>query len=394
MSAKKVPIFTAQPVSSSVNTGRSVNSVSDYKSNDPHLHGSASLTWRRDSPVLHSTSTTPLDTLFTPPQLYTHHNIQIQDSIVETRPATSLSLEQQLSGLHSQKTSSQIQSSIVDDFESPESAIWEEYPTYYLSRNKQCSPIWSRKRIGRITMSMIAAITGRNPKPSDPDELTKIIIGISKKSFTLSEETMAQHGIATEPIIRDWYSKALNRRIEEVGLAVWKKDLRFGGSLDGDIYDIPVGTENIQHNSSAINRDSLESVCDELKHVTITHTHPTPVSEEGLEIKAPNKMYKQLIHHIEAIKRGFKPLPGYHEHIFNSHYDQLTGNGVITNKKYMHFVVVSTSENLSYCERLPVNLDHWENTLYPLGCLFYDQYVAPAMRKAGIQRIDPLGSDD
>ena len=231
----------------------------------------------------------------------------------------------------------------MDDFDSPESAIWEEYPTYYLSLNKQCGPIWSRKRIGRITMSMIAAVTGRAPKPSDPHELRDIIIGTSKKSFTLSEETMAQHGIAaSEPIIRDWYSKALNRRIEEVGLAVWKQDLRFGGSLDGAIYDIPVETENIQHNSSAINRDLIESVRDELKQVTITHTNPTPISSEGLEIKAPKKMYKQLIHHIEAIKRGFKPLPGYHEHIFNNHYDQMTGNGVITDKKYMHFVVVST----------------------------------------------------
>jgi hypothetical protein len=135
-------------------------------------------------------------------------------------------------------------------------------------------------------------------------------------------------------------------------------------------------------------------VCEELKQVTITHTHPSPISEEGLEIKAPKKMYKQLTHHIEAIKRGFKPLPGYHEHIFNNHYDQLTGNGVITNKKYMHFVVVSTSENLSYCEKLPVDRDHWDQTLYPLGCVFYNDYIAPAMLKAGIQRIDPLISHD
>jgi hypothetical protein len=204
MSAKKVPIFTVQPVSSSVNEDQSVNRISDYKSNNPHLHGSANLTWRRGSPMSQSTSTTPRQTSSIPHQLLTHPNTQIEQSIAERRPATLLSLEQQLSGLHSQKTSIQIQSSATDDFESPESAIWEEYPTYYLSRNKQCSPIWSRKRIGRITMSTIASITGRTPKPSDPDELTKIILGISKKSFTLSDETMAQHGIASEPIVIPW----------------------------------------------------------------------------------------------------------------------------------------------------------------------------------------------
>lgn len=297
-----------------------------------------------------------------------------------------------------------------DDPDDDTNFIWEEYPTYFLSCSKQCSRIWTRKRIGRITMSLISAAADRN-RIFYPDrhELARIILGLSPKSFTANDQVLTQHGIVSEPVIREWYSNQLSRQITEVGLAVWKEDVRFGGSLDGKIWDLPTSV-GLPMGCSAENKDpsplvngatnAVDALSQGLSQLQIknesedwkqTHISVTrnSNSEEGLEIKAPNKMYQKLIHHIEAIRKGFNPPPGYHRHIFDSHYDQMTGNGVVTGMKYMHFVVVSTAENLSYCEKLPVDRLHWDTVLYPQATYFYDNYIQPMMTENKIRRIDP-----
>lgn len=221
---------------------------------------------------------------------------------------------------------------------------FEEHPTYTLSLASQGTDEWKRLRLARITMSSISACTGRNGFKVNKEELARKICG----EETQVTNSYMQHGITMEPIIRDWYGETFKYNIKELGLAIWKQDPRFGGSLDGELN-----------------------------------------TEEGIEIKAPNKMYHRLVEYIEAKTKGFNFYPGYHEHIFNSHYDQMTGNAIITNKKYMHYVVVCTDTQQAFVQRFPVDVKLWENELYPKACLFYDNYIQPFLDSGKITRIDP-----
>jgi hypothetical protein len=221
---------------------------------------------------------------------------------------------------------------------------FKEYDTYYASLDTQGSEEWHKLRYGRITMSNISACVGRSSYYYDKEDLARKICGLEKTQTN----SYMEHGIITEPLIRSWYSEIIEKPIKEVGLAIWKNDYRFGGSLDGEINE-----------------------------------------EEGIEIKAPNKMYHKLIDYIESKKKGYAYPPGYHEHIFNSHYDQMIGNAVITGKKYMHYVVVCTDTQQAFIQKLPVDTELWEKELYPKACKFYDDYIEPIMKTNNITRMDP-----
>lgn len=221
---------------------------------------------------------------------------------------------------------------------------FENKETFWGAYDTQGSEEWLKMRIGRITMSQLSACTGRSLYKVSLEDEAKKICGLLK----IDTNPYMAHGKITEPVIRNWYSNTINKSIREVGLAIWKQDTRFGGSLDGEIDDL-----------------------------------------EGIEIKAPNKMYRKLIDYIEAKKKGYNFPQGYHEHVFNNHYDQMTGYGVITNKKYMHYVVVCSETQEAFVQRFPVDYELWESTLYPRACKFYEDYVEPMMKANNITRIDP-----
>ena len=222
--------------------------------------------------------------------------------------------------------------------------MYEERDTCWVSHASQGSEEWRRLRVGRITSSNISMCVGRSGFRVNKDELSQKILG----SEEFEENAYMRHGIETEPLIRQWYAETLEQDIKEVGLAIWKKDYRFGGSLDGEF-----GTQ-------------------------------------GIEIKAPQKMYHKLVDFIEAKKKGYKFEQGYHDHIFNSHYDQMTCNGVITGKTNMHYVVICTDTQQGYLQRIPVDYDHWYNNLYPKAVKFYEEYIEPKLNGPDdITRIDP-----
>jgi hypothetical protein len=228
------------------------------------------------------------------------------------------------------------------------SVSWIEYPSYYLSTSPQGSEQWLKERIGRITMSNISNCSYRASYKQPSEDIVNGICGIKKMEAPQNTIYM-DHGIKMEPIIRNWYSEEIIKKpIKEVGLAVWKKDNRFGGSLDGEID-----------------------------------------SEEGIEIKAPRKMYFKLVEYIESKKKGYKFYNTNHDHIFNSHYDQMTGNGVITNKKYMHYVVVCTDTQNAFIQRFSVDYDLWDNVLYPRAVKFYEEYVKPKMDELNLTLLNP-----
>lgn len=236
--------------------------------------------------------------------------------------------------------------------------VWEDRPTCWMSTAQQTTKLWGQLRIGAITMSGISTYVGRSSFPETPYVSASIICGLSSKSFSVEQTAAMGIGILGEPLLRSWYQDQLTKQaiakhepppvVREVGVAVWKKDPRFRGSMDADV------TETL-----------------------------------FAEFKIPTKMYRPLIEHIECVRKGYTPQPGEHAHIYNSHYDQMMGNGVIHGKTHVDYVVFSHTEKAAYTERLPVSTHHWDTVLYPQGVNFYEQYVAPLMVKHGINRIDP-----
>jgi hypothetical protein len=92
-------------------------------------------------------------------------------------------------------------------------------------------------------------------------------------------------------------------------------------------------------------------------------------------------------------KKALSFIMEIHEHIFNSHYDQMTGNGVITKKKYMHYVVVCTDTQNSFIQRFPVDYDLWDSVLYPRAVRFYEEYVQTRMDELNLIMLDPTEVD-
>ncbi len=231
-----------------------------------------------------------------------------------------------------------------------EKIAWQERETCFMSTAKQCSKLWKRLRLGCISMSGLSLYLDRVPPKFrvSKREAARIICGLSNKTFDETSLWRMGIGITGEPILRDWHSKQIGKSIHEVGLGVWKKDPRFRGSMDGDLED---GT------------------C--------------------AEYKIPEKMYWQLIEYIEAIKKGFSRPPSDHRHIFDSHYDQMTGNSVIHDRWACRYTVMAWGDRTIYQQTIPVDHDHWNNVLYPQACAFHDEYVEPLMKAYKLQRIDP-----
>jgi hypothetical protein len=236
---------------------------------------------------------------------------------------------------------------------------WEERSTYYLSSFSQDEPGWMKLRYGRNTsgtISQICKYINDDSKESEKLELAQIVCGTSEKALRPSSETLKWDGVVYEKSFRQKLSTRFNVPIQEVGLAVWKRDPRFGCSIDG-LMKIKVDGE---------------------KEETV-----------GIELKLPKEIYRSLIEHLEALKKGFKFPPSYHRHIFTSHYFQMISSAVIMGMQNFVYAVGCTTSSDVYVETIPTNQDLWDRVLYPSGCRFYDRYVAPEMRRHGLQRYDP-----
>lgn len=227
---------------------------------------------------------------------------------------------------------------------------WEERKTCYISKARQGGELWRQLRLCAMQMSKLAKCLRRVPIrfQDHPDQLGGQLCGTIVEEFDEESRQRMSIGTTGEPILRDWDAKRRGVNIKEVGVAVWKADPRFRASLDGEI--------------------------DEKTFV---------------EYKITKRLYQQLIEHMEAIKKGFKPPPNYHAHIFDSHHIQMTSSGVITDKKECGYSVMCLESTRVYTESIPINYEYWNNTLYPEADLFLRQHVEPIMRQRGLRRIDP-----
>ncbi len=225
-------------------------------------------------------------------------------------------------------------------------------PQLYENKMTNETSFWRRCR---LSSSNIGVPSNRNTFEEPNDYFAGKIIGLYQENFTDYSKQCMMHGILQEPIIREQYSKEIGLDITEIGMAIWKQDTRFSGSLDGEI------DEN-----------------------------------QGIEIKAPKyRMYRDLVNFINAKSKGYisEIARDYTErnmtHIFSSHYDQMICNAIITNKKKMHYIVLNPENSRLYSDIIEIDRDHWD-ILYKNGCRFYDYWIEPLMIENGIKRLEPL----
>ena len=160
-------------------------------------------------------------------------------------------------------------------------------------------------------------------------------------------------GITGEPMLRQWYSDYIGVKIEEVGIAVWKKDPRFRASLDGKY------------------------------------------GNKGVEFKITENIYKPLMYYYHTRSKNYNNLPPVtqYTHIWESHYNQMIQCMKICGLDSIDYVVSGYKENKVYIEKILPNENAW-NSLHTDCCLFLDNYVEPLMIQHNIKRIDPYMMED
>ncbi len=225
---------------------------------------------------------------------------------------------------------------------------WLETPTAFYSTASQCTPLWDALHIGSMSASRASTFLGMSKFSESKEECALQCVGLSKKSFNSEQLDRTQIGILGEPLLRTWYSNIIRIPIQEVGIAVWKKDSRFRASLDG-IYG----------------------------------------QTRSVEFKVTDTLYWPLIEHFNALKKGLKTPPSKYEHIWNTHYNQMIQSMIITGRKSMDYIVAGYKKNLVYIEEIPANDEYWLQEIYPKAVEFLNSYVEPLMRQRNIQRIDP-----
>lgn len=213
---------------------------------------------------------------------------------------------------------------------------WKDCEKYWLNIAPQGSEAWQLNRKFRLTASNFGGAIGKS-KFSSPIDIALDVTNFKPRNSSEHSKFIAQHGVKTEPEARNWYCRTRKVKVVEVGLAVPKWEPRIGASLDGDVID----TDGI------------------------------------IEIKSPLEMYKPINEHMEKIKRGWKPSPFYHEHIWESHYAQMQGSMKITGKKWCDYIIYATKSNRAYVERIPFNLTYWNTILWPGIVNFLDNIMEP-----------------
>lgn len=227
--------------------------------------------------------------------------------------------------------------------------FWQERETCFVSTHPQGSDEWKNLRIGSVTMSGISSYIGTSQYSLTPDVSAQIICGIHEKSFDQNSINRMEIGISGEPILRNWYSEQLKKYciknnleipiVTEIGIAVWKKNPIFRGSVDGE-----VGNEGC------------------------------------VEFKIPKKIPYSL--------RSPSNDPSDFSHIPVSHFDQMQGNMHILGKKWCDYLVYSHFYHEVYYERIPY-LESYCESLFSKAEEFYSTYVIPMMEENKIVRIDP-----
>lgn len=230
-------------------------------------------------------------------------------------------------------------------------ASFQERKTCYVLDAPQLSKDWHQYRVGRATSSTLGTWIGVDPfNKFNTTFIEKSVLKLGR------DKELTHHlrrGLEKEPIIRELYAKHIGKTLLETSLAIWKDDDRFAGSLDFEIE----GTR------------------------------------EGGEIKAPGRRYAKMVEYFNAHKKGYIPIQERNaeekeiKHIYGSHYVQMIGNAVITDKDWMHYVIMDDEvKNELYYDVIPVDHEYW-NRVYEHCCILFDEHVDPIMKKYNVKRL-------
>lgn len=239
--------------------------------------------------------------------------------------------------------------------------------TYYHFQKDQRSPEWLKARVGRVTASNANVASSGTSRFKTRDELADELCGI-KKSFNSPEaiERM-QHGIDNEPVALSHLIKLTNLKIKERGLCIPEDDILTGFSPDGIIDSID-------------NQDTLG-------------TTTNPQLGDGLvEIKNPQKMYFPLLQHQTMIEHGFIPDKYKHDHIYDSHYDQIQLSLHISKREWCIYFVFISEENY-YKEIVYYNRKYTTDVLLPGINYFIANYLLPRLKRFRLKVITPTEFD-
>lgn len=241
--------------------------------------------------------------------------------------------------------------------EEEEIPIWNFRETCTISLNKQGGELWKKIRLGAIQASLISEICDRTyhseafPKRT-PQEIANILCGIGVQAFTPTQELAMADGVIGEPIVREWFSKEIIKKpINEVGVAIWKKDPYFRASLDGE----------------TLNEEN---------------------EDIGIEIKVPGKLAAKYIHIVQSWGKSLNN-PHPESYIFPNHYDQIMTGCNITNKKGAYYVVACLKDGTAFYQYLETDTQLWNEVLYPKAKIFHNTYVLPLIKEKQIDVIFP-----
>jgi hypothetical protein len=208
---------------------------------------------------------------------------------------------------------------------------WQDCGLYWLHLHPQRSPAWHQERGKRLTSSLFSAIA--NPTfIKGPEDIISHYSGKKKEKRSFQQRLAMYHGNKREPLVRDWYKKTYEVDVSEIGLAIPKWDTRLGSSVDGDV----TGTRGI------------------------------------IEIKATRSLYRGLKEYLEKTEAGWEVPKYYHEHILDTHYDQIQGSMAILDKDWCDYIVSTPDKNFVF--RVEFNPEYWREYLYPALKIFLDTH--------------------
>lgn len=267
--------------------------------------------------------------------------------------------------------------SIDEIYNIEEDSNWIDKGTYYLNVNEQRTPGWFRARLFRVTTSEFGTPLQLNEYCTD-NEYAEYITCIRKRIFLVSEINRMNHGCVNETLARLTFCslksmKTKIYRVEEIGLAVPKSNLRVGGSTDGVVY--------INGKKTARN----------------------------IEIKCPVRMYKELEENLVLIdlncsqvrflsqsQTGYsrtKISKEYYENIESDkfikpmHYSQMQGCINILNAKSCYYIVYETTRQLM-CVTLVKRNDDYINYMMSGIDKFINTKVVPLIEKNWIEKSE------
>ena len=181
------------------------------------------------------------------------------------------------------------------------------------------------KKTLRLTGSNITTAIGEN-KYKTKEQFFLEFFGYEKPTFTEESKIFMNLGIEYEKYAQRWYSEIKKvKLINNVGTCVNKLDYRIGGKPD--------------------------SVYEDWSRI--------------VEYKCIKRLYQSIIKFMDDCKSGIVYDEYYHDHIPQSHYDQMQCYMWIFGIKVCDYVLYTIEEEQNFIQSIPYNKSYWEDNIYP-----------------------------